>query len=286
MNGSEEIVQRDIYRIKQVINADISNSLQFYGPIEDRTLEHLTSVMAGTVSVIRYSPENKKTDLTEAFGRSVFEFDRRRELYHYTKIKLRMKGGGYRWLGSIYSFMGDNKAFEKIVNGILISGERWKVCFYELGSVDFKWINLRKAEQQRLNASKGVVYERHVGKAYEEKGYRVFYHGIEKGNKDSSIDLIAIKDNSKAVFVQCKNWMNTDRSYITHKDLKAFFGETYLYLLKNRHYFDYTLAFHFVVSDLKILDESARVFLRNNPEIKCIEFPLGEECEKRGQATF
>jgi Holliday junction resolvase-like predicted endonuclease len=266
----EELSQIDIYQIRQWISNDLTSTIKIYGPIEDRTLERLASVMAGTISIIKYAPDNRKTDLTESFGQTNLAFDKTLELCHYMKIKLCMKGGTHIWLGSVYSYMSDHKAFEKAINGILISGDRWKVCFYEMGIVDFKGMNLKKAVQERLSSSKGAAYESFVGSEYEAKGYAVNYYGIEKGVKDSGIDLIASKEN-KLSFVQCKNWMDTDRQKITHTDIKAFFGASYLYLLAHRELFDYKLSFHFVVSDMKILDDSARIFLNQTPQIKCIE---------------
>lgn len=265
----EELAQIDIYQIRQWISNDLSSTIKIYGPIEDRTLERLCMVMVGEVSIVKYDSQNKKTDLTERFGRVEFTLEHNKNLYYFRKVKICMKGGGYNWLGNIYSYCNE-KEFPKIINGILISDHRWKVCWFEIRSVDFKEMNLRKAEQQRLSSSKGAAYEVFVGSKYKAKGYEVIYHGIEQGVKDSGIDLIASKEN-KVCFVQCKNWMDTDRQKITHIDIKAFFGASYLYLLTHRELFDSKLSFHFIVSDMKILDDSARIFLNQTPQIKCVE---------------
>ncbi len=272
-----QLAKIDIYRITQWINDDLKSTIQIYGPIEERTLERLNSVMVGKVSIFKYDSKNMKTDLTDRFGRVEFSIDADKSLQHFMKIKLCAKGGGYIWLGNLYSYL-DDKEFEKAINGILISNIRRKVCWYEMGSVDFQGINLRKAVHQRLSTSKGAAYEEFVGKQYELKGYKVNYHGIDQGVKDSGIDLIAMKDN-KISFVQCKNWMDTDRQKITHTDLKAFFGASYLYLLAHRNLFDYKLSFHFVVSDMKILDDSAKVFLNQTPQIKCFEMVFKDNSE-------
>lgn len=49
----------------------------------------------------------------------------------------------------------------------------------------------------------GYIYEKYVGQILEEEGYKVNYHGLEKGWLDRGIDLIALKDNHM-YFVQCK----------------------------------------------------------------------------------
>jgi len=54
---------------------------------------------------------------------------------------------------------------------------------------------------------KGDVYERYIGKSFEDKGFYVIYHGIRKNKSDKGIDLIAYSKQKKILaLVQCKNW--------------------------------------------------------------------------------
>lgn len=51
----------------------------------------------------------------------------------------------------------------------------------------------------------GRDYERYIGYLYEQNGYSVNYHGIEKKLEDLGIDLICRK-MSEVVIIQCKYW--------------------------------------------------------------------------------
>lgn len=55
-----------------------------------------------------------------------------------------------------------------------------------------------------LNVSDwGYVYEKYVGQVYEEEGWIVDYHGMNKGFLDEGVDLIAYKDGIINA-IQCK----------------------------------------------------------------------------------
>jgi Holliday junction resolvase-like predicted endonuclease len=54
---------------------------------------------------------------------------------------------------------------------------------------------------------KGDLYERHVGRYLENKGFGVCQYGFRKGMDDGGIDIIAISPADRTrIFVQCKNW--------------------------------------------------------------------------------
>jgi len=112
---------------------------------------------------------------------------------------------------------------------------------------------------------KGDDYEKHVAKHYEEKGYIVKFNGIEKGKKDSSIDLIAIK-KEELILIQCKDWKEDGKYKINHEKIKAFVGDTYAFIEKNKNYAEYEISRIFAVSG-KILDTSAIKFIKANKEI-------------------
>ena len=120
--------------------------------------------------------------------------------------------------------------------------------------------NYRKLKKEWIE--KGKEYEKFIGNLYEKDGYIVKFNGIEKGKKDNSIDLIAIKGN-EIVLIQCKNWKENSKYKITHKEIKAFIGDSYFFLEKNPQYSNYKIKRHFVVSN-RILDNSAVQYIKEN----------------------
>jgi len=141
--------------------------------------------------------------------------------------------------------------------------------------------NTTKEEKKKKNyyqlkkewTKKGKEYEKFIGKHYENLGYIVKFNGIEKGKKDNSIDLIAIKQN-EIIFIQCKNWKENSKYKITHKDIKAFIGDTHIFIQENQQYKNYQIKRHFVISN-RILDKSAINYIkehRKEIEYKLIEF--------------
>lgn len=90
-------------------------------------------------------------------------------------------------------------------------------------------LGIKKEKRKKSNYQKGKEYEEQIGKYYENIGYHVIYHGIEKGKKDKGIDLIATREN-KTLLIQCKNWEN---SIVKQKDIKEFIGNCSLFLEHN-----------------------------------------------------
>ncbi len=117
---------------------------------------------------------------------------------------------------------------------------------------------------------KGKDYEKFVGNHFEKLGYIVKFNGVEKGKKDNSIDLIAIKKD-EIILIQCKNWKEDSKYKITHEKVKAFIGDTYKFIEKNPTYKDYKIKRLFVISN-KILDKSAYYYIKENRDI--IEYLL------------
>ncbi len=128
-----------------------------------------------------------------------------------------------------------------------------------------KIYNKDLTKNEKTNEKKGKEYEKYVGKFFEEKGYIIKYNGIENGKKDNSIDLIAIKNN-EIIFIQCKNWKENNKFKITHKDIKAFIGDTYIFIKENPQYTNYNIKRLFVMSN-KILDKSAYAYIKEHKNI-------------------
>ena len=111
---------------------------------------------------------------------------------------------------------------------------------------------------------KGKEYEKFVGEYFEKQGYIIKYNGIEKGKKDNSIDIIAIK-KEEIIFIQCKNWKEDGKYKISHKDIKAFIGDTHTFIQENSQYKDYKIKRLFVMSG-KILDKSAYAYIKEHQD--------------------
>ncbi len=112
------------------------------------------------------------------------------------------------------------------------------------------------------NIKKGKEYEKYIGKRFEEKGYIVKFNGIEQGKKDSSIDIIAIKNN-QIIFTQCKNWKKESRYKINHEKIKAFIGDTLSFIEKNPNYKNYNIKRLFCVAN-DVFDKSALKYMDEN----------------------
>lgn len=123
---------------------------------------------------------------------------------------------------------------------------------------------------------KGLDYEKFVGEHFESLGCIVKFNGIEKGKKDSSIDLIAI-NKDEIIFIQCKNWSENSRYTIKHTDIKAFVGDISIFLEENKNYNGYKIKRLFVASN-EVFDKSAKMYCREHKDlIQYLHLPMGEK---------
>ena len=90
--------------------------------------------------------------------------------------------------------------------------------------LDWYWEKPNKTDWQI-----GRDYERYVGYLYEEKGWKVYYHG-KKGFEDLGRDLICKKDDVVEI-IQCKRW--AQEKTIHEKHIYYLFGTTVEYYLDN-----------------------------------------------------
>ena len=130
--------------------------------------------------------------------------------------------------------------------------------------------NKNRNVNKNKNVEKGKRYEKQIGEYFEKEGYIVKYNGIEKGKKDDSIDLIAIKKD-EIIFIQCKNWKENSKYKVSQQMVKAFIGDTYKFIEKNPIYKNYKIKRLFVISN-KILTKSAYAFIKSNPDL--IEYKI------------
>lgn len=110
---------------------------------------------------------------------------------------------------------------------------------------------------------KGTNYEFQIGEMFKNKGFKVYFNGVNHGKNDKGIDLIAHK-NRTTILVQCKNW---ERTQVTQQELRIFLGDCTAFcnqnleFLKNRH-----VKYLFVTS-CPVLDYGVKKFLEENKNI-------------------
>ena len=128
--------------------------------------------------------------------------------------------------------------------------------------------NINKPEltkKSRNNMKKyGDDYEKKVGEYYKQKGYKINYRGLELGQEDGGIDLIAMKNN-ETLLIQCKYWKK-DKS-ITHTMIKEFYGNCNFYMDKEKIETKNVICIY-AIPNLKALSFPATQIFKNN-YIKC-----------------
>ena len=120
----------------------------------------------------------------------------------------------------------------------------------------------------------GREFEEYVSKHYQKQNYEVIKNYL-KEKKDNGIDIIAKKDN-ELLLIQCKNW---EKEIISHKEIKEFLGNCYLFLYENLEYRKYKKVRRIYVISQSRLDKSANyLFKRYYPfvEYKKMEFNKNE----------
>ena len=116
----------------------------------------------------------------------------------------------------------------------------------------------------------GREFEEYVSEHYQKQNYEVIKNYL-KEKQDSGIDIIA-KKGDELLLIQCKNW---EKEIISHKEIKEFLGNCYLFLYKNLEYRKYKKVRRIYVISQSRLDKSANyLFKRYYPfvEYKQINF--------------
>ena len=133
---------------------------------------------------------------------------------------------------------------EELIQSIYLenhSEENDPVSFYITKS-EFETLSVSERNQKALdrywNRDKdpwqiGRDYERYIGHLYENKGFKVQYHGIEKIKEDLGRDLICIKGNEIEI-VQCKYWSSQKGIPIRENHVTQLYGTTIKYFLDNK----------------------------------------------------
>jgi hypothetical protein len=263
------------YLIVQRIN-DQKFTNRIDAPTDKKVIQKLINCLVGHVSVYLYNDNNSVKDLTEELGKVDKDIDFSK-LYKISRIK-------YTRIQSIKNNVGTSEFFllnlfvyteEHIPKIIKYSGTICKKrVLFNMFQYDFLVNNTPFEIKRKIDA--GADYERYIAKKYIDTGYKIIYNGIEKGMADEGIDLIATKGD-KTILIQCKNWKNTGYKEIYAKDIKAFFGDCFKYILDN--YLVYkTVGFHYIVAHEETINKSAINYLNSNTHIKykCIPFEMDE----------
>lgn len=62
-------------------------------------------------------------------------------------------------------------------------------------------------KERDFRKEKGIAYERHIGKRFEDKGDLVIYNGLIQDYEDGGVDLVSVSPEEKTLnLIQCKNW--------------------------------------------------------------------------------
>ena len=105
----------------------------------------------------------------------------------------------------------------------------------------------------------GKNFEYYVSNYFKTQGYFVI-NNFEKEKNDEGIDIIAKKDN-ELLLIQCKNW---EIPVISHKEIKEFLGNCYLFLYNHIEYRKFKKVRRIYITSQSNLDMSAKYLLKNN----------------------
>lgn len=265
----------EYYLIKQIIEDKKTTQFELEKTNEESVIK-FTRLMAGTVCVYKYnSKTNQRIDLTNELGRPYRPLDEFERII-VLGIKFYSKG---RQPISIYNL----HVYEHMERELTIWGENYKSFYFtrkfinEIGYYAAKEFffscEYKKEEKEKISTIKGNKYEYFIGKKYESINKNVIYNGINKNKNDNGIDLI-INEEKKITFVQCKNWKSNEQYKINQKDIRAFIGDCYIYMINNT--IQKPFSMHFIVSDENLLTKSAELYIKQNTIVKFKIIPFEE----------
>jgi len=119
----------------------------------------------------------------------------------------------------------------------------------------------------------GKIFEYYVSNYFKGQGYEVI-NNFEKEKNDEGIDIIA-KKGDELLLIQCKNW---ELSVISHKEIKEFLGNCYLFLYKYKEYRKFKKVRRLYITSNSNLDKSAKYLLKDYyPFVEYFQIPFKEE---------
>lgn len=269
------------YLFRQIIDDRKVTQFKLYN-ISDETIAMLVDVIPGTVTIHMYNEEdNSRIDLTNKFGKiGKIDFSKNTFIVslffycanaHYPESNIYMNNLIMTQENIDKIKLLDEKfSFSRRFGG----AEHYSYFYYKLRETKYKLNSNVFNGKIDKSITKGSKYEEFIGKKYEKLNKEVIYNGLVHGKKDNGIDLI-VNDENSITFVQCKNWVDNEYHKLNQKDLRAFIGDCFMYLLDNQINKNYN--FHFVVSDNSLLTKSAELYLKENRKIKYKVVPYEEE---------
>lgn len=255
----------DYYLVRQVISNNLKYSFKVFAPLNLTHLQVLLEHLTGNLYVYLVNPINNSTkDLTSKLGRSDFNYHNFRSKHdQILKSTVRFSTGQSSWVGDYITFYSLDAPSAFFPENFFCNNHVTFPSFYGIDIID-----LSELEKPSEKIHAGEEYEKFIGKKYETSGYKVEYRGLILGKQDGGIDLVAENDE-KVVLVQCKNWIDINHYQIESRDLRAFLGDCYLYLLHNT--INKPISYHYIISDIHMLSESSKLFLNQNTMIKAKE---------------
>jgi restriction system protein len=268
------------YLIRQIVDDKKITQFKLYN-VSEETISMIVDVIPGTVTVYIYNDEdNSRIDITNKIGKIEhinINDNKFTVTLHFFSSQI---DGQERNIYLNKILMNQNcidkiKSLDKNFSFSRRFGAKgsYEYVYYKLKNISSEITYIFKEDSknniQKIN--KGYEYEKFIGKKYELLNKNVIYYGLENGKKDNGIDLI-IEENNTITFVQCKNWVSNEHYKINQKDLRAFIGDCYMYMLNNN--INKTHHFHFIVSDEKLLIKSAELYLKENKKLKYKVIPF------------
>jgi hypothetical protein len=159
--------------------------------------------------------------------------------YHISKYIIEYYEKLFPWLREYVGFNSDELI--KSIYSEHYSEEEDPVSFY-VPKAEFDNLSVTERNQKALdrywNRNKdpwqiGRDYERYIGYLYENKGYKVQYHGIDKIKEDLGRDLICSKGTVVEI-VQCKYWSVHKGIPVRENHITQLYGTTIKYFLDHR----------------------------------------------------
>jgi restriction system protein len=252
---------KNYYIIRQEVPFLEPKIMKIFTPINGEHFNTFVSNLVGNISIYLYDGKNNsRKDMTNSYILKEFDMNE----YKPELIKERKYGyrnSIYRYTNfEFYVYIGKKNPELKY---FFMDGESQ---FLASGGASMENPFKSSLNNRKKNMNYGNSYEKYIASKYEENDYLVELNGINKNINDGGIDLIAKKDDS-LILVQCKNWSMSNKYKINQKDLRAFIGDSFIYMTENE-LFNKKVSFHFIVSHDNILNEGAIKFLEEQNMVK------------------
>jgi len=232
------------WSIKQVINGVVYFNQSFYATEKDYL----------AFKNILLLPKNGFFDKDVKFVKTIVIFDKKEKTKTYFRRCVFDKSF-YKGCKSLSVLDG------RVYNGVRVDNI---YCYYGYFPND-KLPNIIK---------QGKEFEYYVSNYFREQGYEVI-NNFEKNEKDEGIDIIAKKGNDELLLIQCKNW---EIPVISHKEIKEFLGNCYLFLYNHKEYRKFKKVRRLYITSNSNLDKSAKYLLKENyPFVEYIQIPFKKE---------